>query len=224
MSQMNACLFTEDRYSTSSGSGQEACDCEVSNITWGCTPSDASTIVMSPRPGSNSTVDYSTQHDPGQPPPHLQDSLSPDKQWIKKNHNFLLPDGSGRRIFDISTHERHFLSNALENGNNAYQVKLPNLEPVLETSTYLMDEITGQFHAVYADGYRQMATTKRMLYPWQQGQLVAELQETRCQFGLPQKQDTSPAPKPATAQHVRHPAAQQGQSQSSTTADKLYQI
>ena len=60
LSQMSGPLFTEDRYSTSSGSDQEMCDQEVRNITPGCTPSESSTVVMSSRPGSNATVDYST--------------------------------------------------------------------------------------------------------------------------------------------------------------------
>ena len=65
MSQMSGPLFTEDRLSTSSGEA-DACDTEVLNITWRCTPSEASTVVMSPRPGYQSTVDYSTQGDQDQ--------------------------------------------------------------------------------------------------------------------------------------------------------------
>ena len=65
MSQMSGPLFTEDRLSTSSGE-TEACDTEVLNITWRCTPSEASIVMMSPRPGSHSTVDYSNQGDPDQ--------------------------------------------------------------------------------------------------------------------------------------------------------------
>ena len=66
-SQMSGPLFTEDRLSTSSGSDQEMCDQEVRNITGTCTPSETSILVMSPRPGSRATVDYSTQGDPDQP-------------------------------------------------------------------------------------------------------------------------------------------------------------
>ena len=60
MSLMSGPLFTEDRYSTSSGK-PDLCDAEVHNITQRCTSSEASAVVMSPKPGSNSTVDYSTQ-------------------------------------------------------------------------------------------------------------------------------------------------------------------
>ena len=66
MSQMSGPLFTEDRLSTSSSSAQEMCDQEVRSITRTCTPSETSTLVMSPRPGSGATVDYSTQGDPDQ--------------------------------------------------------------------------------------------------------------------------------------------------------------
>ena len=66
MSQMPGPPFTEDKYSTSSGSDQEICDQEVRNIIRVHTPTEASTVVRSPGPGSNSTVDYSTQRDPDQ--------------------------------------------------------------------------------------------------------------------------------------------------------------
>ena len=57
---MSGPLFTGDRLSTSSGSDQEVCDQEVRNITRTHTPSETSTLVMSPRPGSSTTVDSST--------------------------------------------------------------------------------------------------------------------------------------------------------------------
>ena len=47
MSQMSGPLFTEDRLSTSS-SDADACDTEVLNITRSHTPSNASTVMMSP--------------------------------------------------------------------------------------------------------------------------------------------------------------------------------
>ena len=48
----------------------------------------------------------------------------------------------------------------------AYQIELENLEAVLETNTFLMDRLTGQFRAVYEDSYRQMATIPKLLHPW----------------------------------------------------------
>ena len=81
MSQMSGPLFTEDRLSTSS-SDADACDTEVLNITPRCTPSNVSTVVMSPRPGSNSTVDYSTQCDPDQQAELPEPQLTPEQQWI----------------------------------------------------------------------------------------------------------------------------------------------
>ena len=167
MSQMSGPLFTEDIYSTSSSSDQEICDWEVRNITQGHTPSEALTVVMSPRPGSNSTVDYSTQGDPNQPAHSPQSGLTWGQQWILSTCKYLLPDGSRRRIHDIWTHQLHSFPDMLDNGHAAYQVELPNLEPIVEISTFLMDRLTGAFFTVYEDGYREMATTKRLLYPWQ---------------------------------------------------------
>ena len=76
---MSGPLFTEDRLSTSS-SDADACDTEVLNITGRCTPSNASTVMMSPRPGSNSSVDYSTQGDPDQQAKSPEPQLTPEQQ------------------------------------------------------------------------------------------------------------------------------------------------
>ena len=81
MSQMLGPLFAGDRISTSSGE-IDSCDTEVPNITQRCTPSNASTVVMSPRPGYNSTVDYSTQGDPNQQAQSPEPQLTPERQWI----------------------------------------------------------------------------------------------------------------------------------------------
>ena len=81
MSQMSGPLFTEDRLSTSS-SDADVCDTEVLNITQRCTPSEVSTVMMSPRPGCHSTVDYSTQGDPEQQAVLPDQQLNPEQQWI----------------------------------------------------------------------------------------------------------------------------------------------
>ena len=127
---------------------------------------------------------------------------------IDNTRNFLFPDGTGRRILDIPISKRKpFI---LDNGHSAYQIQLENLEPVLETSTYLIDRLTGQLHAVYNDGYRQMATTPMIWSTWQEGQLVAKLNETHTHFGLPPT--NTPVKKPAVCQQV--PAAIVERSQS----------
>ena len=69
LSQLSGPLFTEDRYSASSGSDQESCDAEVDHITHHKTPSKASTVpILLGRPTPD-TVDYSTQGDPDQAAP-----------------------------------------------------------------------------------------------------------------------------------------------------------
>ena len=71
---MSAPLFTDDRYSTSADDDQEACNAEITQITRNRTPSQATTVVMTPgRPVSTpATVDYSAQGDPNQPAPTTQ--------------------------------------------------------------------------------------------------------------------------------------------------------
>ena len=176
VSQMSGSLFTEDRLSISSNSDQEMCDQEVGIITRTCTPSETATHVISPRPGSSATVDYCTQGDPDQPAYSPLSGLAHEQQLILNTRNYLLPDGSGRRINDLpaSQHQPFMLGN----GHAAYQIKLENLEAILETNTFLMDRLTGQFHAVYEVGYRQMATTPKLLHLWLSGQLIAKLDKT----------------------------------------------
>ena len=91
----------------------------------------------------------------------------------------------------------------MDNGHSAYQIQLENLEPVLETSMYLIDRLTSQFHTVYDNSYRQMATTPTIWSTQEEGQLVAELNETCTCFGLPSI--NTPVKKPAVSQQV--PAA-----------------
>ena len=119
---------------------------------------------MSPRPGSSATVDYSTQGDPDQPAYSPLSGLAREQQLLLNTHDYLLPDGSGRRIYDLpASQHQPFM---LRNGHAAYQIELENLKAFLETNTFLMDRLTGQFHAVYKDGCRQMATTPKLLRLW----------------------------------------------------------
>ena len=136
---------------------------------------------------------------------------------ILNTHNFQLPDGTGRRILDIPISERKPF--VLEKRHTAYQIQLETLEPVLETSTYLLDRLTGQFHVVYNDGYRQMPTTPMLLSTGHEGQLVDELEETCALFGLPPKQAPSPARQPAASQCLPPAVIQKSQSRAQDTAE-----
>ena len=71
LSQLSGPLFTEDRYSASSGGDQESCDAEVDHIMHHKTPSKAITVpILLGRPTSTpDTMPYSTQGDPDQAAP-----------------------------------------------------------------------------------------------------------------------------------------------------------
>ena len=159
ISPMSGPLFTEDRLNTSSE--QEMCDQEVTIIISECTPTTSPAHTITPRPGSITTVQYSTQADPDESAHSPIKGLACEKIGIVNTRNYLLSDGTGRRILDIPILERRPF--VLENRHAAYQIQLETLEPILETRTYLLDRLTGQFHAVYDDGYRQMATTPMRL-------------------------------------------------------------
>ena len=104
-------------------------------------------------------MDYTTQGDPNQIAPFTPiDTLVQDKtqnQFLGTN-NFFIPDGSNRSIHEIQ--DKVFHMGYLENGNNAYLLELPRLEKMLHTSRFLMDEMSGQFYAVYGNTYQCMST------------------------------------------------------------------
>ena len=80
-----------------------------------------------------------------------------------------------------------------ENGHNAYLVELPDFKSLLCTSRYLMDEVTGQFYAVFGNSYQCMCTISRLLHTWEPGQLIDELAATRCTFGCMGPTGSAPA-------------------------------
>ena len=214
ISPISGPLFTEDRHSTSSE--QEICDQEVTTIICENTAIRSTAHTIPSRTGSIATVDYSTQGDLGQSGHSLVMGLVCEQTSILNTCNYLLLDGTGRRILDIPISKRKPF--VLENGHIAYQIQLETLEPVLETSTHLLDRLTGQFHMIYDNGYRTMATTPMLLSTWHEGQLVDELEETHALFGLPPKEALSPARQPAASQHLPPAVIQRSQSCAQNTA------
>ena len=184
--QLSGPLFTEDRYSTSTVTNEESCDTGITTITQRWTPSQATTMAMSPPTRSVSTpsmADCSTQGDPDQMAPQGNhgDNQNNPTMPIQHTNNYLIPDGSNRHIHDIQ--DKTFHRDILENGHNAYLVELPDLKSLLCTSRYLMDEVTGQFYAVFGNSYQCMCAIPRLTHTWETGQLLDELAATRHAFG-----------------------------------------
>ena len=138
MSQLSGPLFTEDRYSTSTVTDEESCDAEMTTITQQQTPSQATTMVMSPTRSVStpSMLDCSTQDDPDQTAPQGNHGDNQNNPTIPIQHtnNYLIPDGSNRCIHDMQ--DKTFHRGILENGHNAYLVELPDLKSLLHTSRY----------------------------------------------------------------------------------------
>ena len=144
ISPMSGPLFTEDRLNSSSE--QDMCDQEVTTIICENTPTRSPTHTVTPRPGSK------TETDPCETDLSPIMGLACEKISIVNTHNYLFPERTGRRILDIPILERRPF--VLESRHTAYQIQLETLEPILETRTYLLNRLTGQFFAVYDDGYR----------------------------------------------------------------------
>ena len=171
LSQLSGPLFTEDRYSTSTITNEESCDAEITTITQQQTPSQATTMVMSPTGSVStpSTADCSTQGDPDHvvPQGNHGDNQNNPTMPIQHTNNYLIPDGSDRCIHDIQ--DKTFYRDILENGHNAYLVELPDLKSLPYTSRYLIDEATGQFYAVFGNSYQCMCIIPRLTHTWETG-------------------------------------------------------
>ena len=126
------------------------------------------------------TSDYTTQGDPDTSPV-TSNEFQPTQQseFLSTNNSFVL-DGSDRWIHQIPS--KVFQVGYLENGNNAYLLELPALEKMLNTHKVLMDEMSGQFYAVYGNSYQWMSTKPRLQQTWATGDLIDELAATRQAF------------------------------------------
>ena len=135
------------------------------------------------RPTSTPTTsDYTTQGDPDASPSTsnlFRSTVTNDKFLGTKN--FFIPDGSNRHIHQIDN--KVFHAGYLENGNNAYLLELPALEKMLNTWKFLMDEMSGQFYAVYGNSYQQMSMKPMLQQTWATRELIDELAATRQAFG-----------------------------------------
>ena len=182
-------LFKEDNYSSTSEEESEV-EAEVtflhdrSRISGKFTNNQ--TVNSMPR---LATSDYMTQGDPDASPVTSNEFWSTQhNEFLNTQHNkflstnnFFMPDGSDRRIHQIPN--KVFQAGYLENGNNAYLLELPALEKMLNTHKFLMDEMSGQFYAVYGNSYQQMSTKPRLQQTWATGDLIDELVATRQAFG-----------------------------------------
>ena len=151
-SRSSAPLFKEDKYSSTSEEESEADEVTFihskSNGTFSNHPAE--------RPTSTPTTsDYTTQGDPDASPSNLFRSNDISDGFLGTN-NFFVPDGSNRWIHQIDN--KVFHAGYLENSSNAYLLELPALENMLNTHKFLMNEMSGQFYAVYGNSYQRMST------------------------------------------------------------------
>ena len=209
LSQLSAPLFTEDRCSSTPEEELEV-DAEVTLINRRNKPNR--TFTLNPttgRPTSTpTTMDYTIQGDPNQVAPStpLMFMSTTTKNQFLGTNNFFIPDGSDRHIHDIR--DKVFHAGYLENGNNAYLLELPGLEKMLHTRKFLMEEMSGQFYAVYGNSYQRMSTKPMLQQTWETGELIDQLAVMRQAFGYTKL--TGPTPpltngSPPTASTSRQP-------------------
>ena len=128
-------------------------------------------------------MDYTTQGDPNQVAPStpLMFMSTTTKNQFLGTNNFFIPDGSDRCIHDIR--DKVFHAGYLENSNNTYLLELPGLEKMLHTQKFLMDEMSGQFYAVYGNSYQRMSMKPMLQQAWEIGELINQLAAMRQAFG-----------------------------------------
>ena len=176
---MSAPLFTEDRCSSISDDDVEVCDAEVTLINRRNRPNQTfTTHSTGGRPTfTPSTMDYTIQGDPNQVPPvYINTSQATAQNQFFRTNNFFVPDGSNRCIHEIK--DKVFHAGYLENGNNAYLLELSGLKDMLHTSKLIMDEMSGQFYAVYGNMYQRMSTKPMLEHSWGTGELIDQLAVT----------------------------------------------
>ena len=181
-SSSSAPLFKEDKYSSTSEEESEV-DAEVTFIHGRSHPSGKFANNQMERPTSTPmTSDYTTQGDPDTSPStsNLFRSTVIDDEFLGTN-NFFMPDGSNRCMHQINN--KIFHAGYLENGNNAYLLELPALEKMLNMRKFLMDEMSGQFYAVYGNSYQWMSMKPMLKHAWATGELIDELAAMRQAFG-----------------------------------------
>ena len=182
-SQSSDTPFKEDKYSSTSEEETEA-DAEITFIHDRNQPNGMFVHnPMTERPMSTpTTADYTTQGDPDASPStsNLFRSTATDVEFLGTN-NFFVPDGSDRHIHQIDN--KVFHAGYLENGNNAYLLELPALEKMLSTRKFLMDEMSGQFYAVYGNSYQWMSTKPMLKQAWATRELIDQLAMTGQVFG-----------------------------------------
>ena len=176
-SRSSAPLFKEDKYSSTSEE-----ESEVDEVTFIHGKSNGTFLNHQAKiPTSTPTTsDYTTQGDPDASPSNLF-RLNDISDEFLGTKNFFMPDGSNRWIHQIDN--KVFHAGYLENGNNTYLLELPALENMLNTRKFLMDEMSGQFYAVYGNSYQRMSTKPMLRQAWATGDLIEELATTRQAFG-----------------------------------------
>ena len=147
----SAPLFKEDKYSSTS---EEESEADEVTFIHGKSNGTFSNHQAKRPTSTQTTSDYTTQDDPDTSPSNLFRSNDISDEFLGTN-NFFMPDGSNRWIHQIDN--KVFHAGYLENGNNAYLLELPALENMLNTRKFLMDEMSGQFYAVYGNSYQQMS-------------------------------------------------------------------
>ena len=170
----SAPLFQEDGYSSTSEEESEV------TFTHGRNNGTFSNQHTKRTTSTPTPSDYTTQGDPDASPSSSFKPQDVNDEFLGTN-NFFVPDGSNRRIHQI--HNKVFHAGYLENGNNAYLLELPALENMLNTHKFLMDEMSGQFYAVYGNSYQRMSTKPMLQQAWATGELIDELAATRQAFG-----------------------------------------
>ena len=179
-SQSSAPLFKEDKYSSTLEEESEV-DAEVTFIHGRSNGTFANNQAERPT-STPTTSDYTTQGDPDASPStsNLFGSNVTNDEFLSTNNFF-----HARRQQQMNPPDRQQSFSCRLSGKwqQCISPGATGSREMLNTRKFLMDEMSGQFYAVYGNSYQQMSTKPMLQQAWATGELINELAATRQAFG-----------------------------------------
>ena len=157
------------------------CDAEVADITGEQNQQPVNQTV-------NTSYD-STQANPNQGPPQVNQVSLNQHLGTLYNQDFFVTDTTGRRLSQIPVKSSY--PYLLPNGHSALQLRLPDLLIYLKTDTYLIDVHTGHHYAVYSNCIEKMSILPKLYSTWEYKQLLQTIQNDAVCFGVNSPQPTT---------------------------------
>ena len=105
------------------------------------------------------------------------------------NQDFFVADMTGRRLSQIP--DKSSYPSLLPNGNEALQLRLPDLLIYLKTDTYLVDVKSGHHYTLYPNRIEKMSVLSKLYAAWPYRQLLQTIHDDAVHFGVNSPEPTT---------------------------------